>query len=338
MTNKLGVWFPTIHAGTGADIFTIRLVSALSARNIPAEIAWLPHRAEYAPWSVEIPHPPKWATVVHINSWLHQRFIPKGLPLVVTLHSSVHDPALKPYKNLLRTLYHRFWIKFCEAHSLKCASVVTAVSQYTADQATRSFGRKDIEVFYNWVDTDLFCPDAHPHPHYPFRLLFVGKPSILKGADLLPAIMRMLGSDFELRYTGKLENVSVLNLPKNMVSIGRLYSEKEIVTAYRAADALLFPSRLEGLSLAMLEAQSCGLPIIAARASSLPEIVKHNKTGFLCPLDEPRAFVEAAKKLRTPDVWSSYSDASRSRAITYFEKNDRVSAWVILYKRLSRSY
>lgn len=334
-SRALGIWFPAVRSGTGADVFTIRLAQALRARGIRADITWLPHRAEYAPWSVARPRPPEWATVAHINSWLHRRFIPRNLPLVMTLHSCVHDPAFKPYKKLPRALYHRFWIKRSEAHSLGRAAIATAVSQYTADQAAAIFGRKDIKVLYNWIDTDVFSPDARAHPHQPFRLLFVGKPSIRKGADLLPQIMRILGPDFELRYTGEPKDIGVSDLPENMISIGRLESEAAVVNAYREADALLFPSRLEGLSLAMLEAQSCGLPIIATRASSLPEVVEHQKTGILCPADQPEAFAEAAQQLCDSRKWLLISKTSRMRATKMFREEYRLGAWIDLYQRLS---
>lgn len=336
-SRPLGVWFPAIRCGTGADVFTLRLAKALNDRGIRAEITWLPHRAEYAPWSVPVPRPPTWATIVHINSWLHRRFIPKNLPCVVTTHGCVHDPAFKPYKNLLRALYHKFWVKRCEAYSIEHANAVTAVSQYTADQAIAVFGRKDIEILYNWVDTESFVPDSRPHPHQPFRLLFVGKPNIRKGADLLPKIMKILGPDFELRYTGEPKDIGVSDLPDNMIAIGRLSGDAAVIEAYQEADVLLFPSRLEGMSLAMLEAQSCGLPIIATQASSLPEIVEHQQTGLLCPADCPESFAQATYKIQNPDEWLRLSIAARKRSLMLFQEKIRVDAWVHLYEKLAQN-
>lgn len=88
------VWFPAVRAHSGADVFTERLAEGLRARGIRAEITWLPLRAEYAPWSVPVPKPPAWANIVHTNSWLHPRFLPPSFPVITTLHSCVHDPAL----------------------------------------------------------------------------------------------------------------------------------------------------------------------------------------------------------------------------------------------------
>ncbi|MCQ4974462.1 hypothetical protein NE662_09525, partial [Bifidobacterium pseudocatenulatum] len=62
------IWFPAIRTGTGTDVFTQRLVEGLVAIGIRAEITWLPLRAEYLPWTVAVPQPPNWATIVHVNT------------------------------------------------------------------------------------------------------------------------------------------------------------------------------------------------------------------------------------------------------------------------------
>jgi glycosyltransferase involved in cell wall biosynthesis len=329
------VWFPTIKAGTGTDVFTIRLVKALKKRGIKADITWLPHRAEYAPWSVSRPLPPRWANVVHINSWLPQRFVPQHLPLVVTSHHCVHDPFSTPYKDFVRRLYHRLWIKHCEAKNISHASKVTAVSQYTARQTTQVFGRSGIEVIYNWIDTEIYTPVLRPHPHDPFHLLFVGKPSRRKGSDLLLEIMERLGSEFELRYTGLPQDLDKAKLPSNIIPIGHLKDETALIEAYQNADALLFPSRLEGFGLVMLEAQAIGRPVIATNGSSLSEVAIQNLTGLLCPIDDIDAFANAAHTLReSPKRWKKMCENAAVHAKDHFAEESAIDAWIDLYRRI----
>src|SRR5690554_5649013 len=109
MNKPLAVWFPTVRTNTGTDVFTERLVKGLNQQGIKAEITWLPLRAEYAPWTVEVPKPPGWATVVHVNTWLYSRFLPKHLPVVAIVHHAIHHPNAKAYKGWLRTAYHKYW-------------------------------------------------------------------------------------------------------------------------------------------------------------------------------------------------------------------------------------
>ncbi len=309
------VWFPAVRCGSGTDMFTERLCAALRARGICAEITWLPHRAEYAPWTVSVPRPPSWANVAHVNSWLPQRFVPKNIPLVVTLHSCVHDPALTPYKNLAQALYHRYWIFPIERENLVRATRIVAVSCYTAQQAERTFCVPGITVIPNGIDDKRFFPLPCAHPHAPFRLLYVGNWSFLKGVDLLGPILERLGNKFVLYYTADRHGRERrYRLPKNCVCLGRLSGEP-LVRAYQEADALLFPSRLEGLPLTVIEAMACGLPVIAAAGSSLPEVIQAGVTGFLCPSDEVDAFVAACQRLaQDVDGWQRMRAEARARA------------------------
>lgn len=329
------VWLPAIRAHSGTDIFTMRLVEALNRRGIRAEITWLPHRAEYVPWSARVPRPPAWANLVHISSWLPQRFIPTSLPLIATIHLVVHDPALAPYKSWLQSVYHELWIKRVERNVLSRARAVTAVSTYTGKQAQCVFDRRGIVTIPNWIDTDLFRPRQKSSSHRPFRLLYIGNWSRRKGVDLLPHIMRRLGPAFELHYTSGLRSADMpKRLPSNMIPLGAIRDKAKLISVYQTADALLFPSRLEGFGLAALEAQACGVPVIAANNSALPEVVADGESGILCSSEDIDAFVCAARTVAdNPKLWRHMSDAGRERAITQFAESTAVARYIACYER-----
>lgn len=293
------IWFPTVRTNTGTDVFTQRLVADLCKRGVRAEITWLPLRAEYAPWAVHIPRPPAWATVVHVSTWLHTRFIPRSLPLVATIHHAVHHPDASAYKGPLRAAYHRWWIAPNERRVLRLAQRVVAVSQFVAESTRHSLLDVPLQVIYNGVDTERFCPGTRQRqPGEPFKLLFVGSWMARKGVDLLAPILRQLGEGFVLHYTGgPAAAKDKAHMPPNMIDIGRLQGDAAVVAAMQNADALLFPSRSEGFGLVAAEAMACGLPVIAARSASLVEVVADGQTGVLCPPDDVAAFVAAARSL-----------------------------------------
>lgn len=327
------IWFPAVRTGTGTDVFTERLVAGLQARDIRAEITWLPLRAEFAPWAVSAPPAPAWATICHINTWLHPRFIPKHLPVVATLHHSIHDPALRQYKGHLRTAYHRWWISLIERSTLRRADCVVAVSDFVADVTRQTLCDVPMQMIHNGVDTVRFHPGHRVRSaDEPFRLLYVGSWIARKGVDLLPPIMRELGSGFELHYTGgRTADRGRAGMPSNMFDLERL-SESQVAHAMQSADAFLFPSRSEGLPLVAIEAMACGLPVIATRGSSLTEIVENEVTGLLCPQDDVQAFVSAIRKLAADMTFcSNMAQAARRRVEAFFSIEVMLDAYIHSY-------
>lgn len=301
MSKKLGIWFPAIRTNTGTDVFTERLVKGLNESGIRAEIAWLPLRAEYMPWSVIAPNPPKWANIVHINTWLHPRFIPKELPVVATIHHAIHHPDALSYKGWLRAAYHKYWIAPIERSAMRRANTVIAVSQFVADTAKKTLVDVPMQVIYNGIDTEIFKPGNRVRqPNKPFRLLYVGSWMARKGVDLLAPIMRGLGDDFELYYTGgAAAEKDKANMPANMIDIGRLQGDEAVATAMQNADALLFPSRSEGFGLVAVEAMACGVPVIATKGPLMTEIIKQENNSQLCKKNDVQDFIRAIRALTT---------------------------------------
>lgn len=310
------VWFPNVRAGTGTDVFTQQLCDGLNERGIRAEITWLPHRAEYLPWTVPVPKPPAWANLVHVNTWLHERFIPGDLPVVATLHHSIHDPALRPYKGFLRAAYHDKWIAPIERRVMQRAQRVIAVSQFAADMGRKTLCDVPVEVIHNGIDTARFKPPSQERvPGKPFRLLYVGSWMSRKGVDLLAPILWELGDEFELRYTGGVSaERDKSNMPLNMYDIGRL-DGGEVAGAMQQADVFLFPSRSEGFGLVAVEAMACGVPVVGFKGSSISEIVDSGRSGILLQRDDIDGIVSAVRRLKKDvDLWRQMSEAAVRRA------------------------
>ncbi len=87
----------------------------------------------------------------------------------------------------------------------------------------------------------------------------------------------------------------------------------------RDLDVLPMPSFAEGFGLAAAEAQACGLPVIAADASSLPEIVLDQETGLLVPPGDADALVAALRRLLDdPALARRLGSAGRDHIVTTF--------------------
>lgn len=335
---ELGVWFPAIRTGTGTDVFTRRLCDGLNARGVRAQITWLPPRAEYLPHTVSIPEPPAWASVVHVNTWLHFRFLPEGLPVVATVHHAIHDPSLRGYKSFLQGMYHRRWIAPMETRVMRRADQIVAVSGFAAQMARQTLHDANMKVVHNGVDVSPAVDGRRGvGQHQPFRLLYVGAWRKMKGVDLLAPIMRELGDRFLLSYTGgPSARKSRAVMPSNTIDIGRLSSE-QVKAAMTDADALLLPSRSEGFGLVAIEAMSCGLPVIAARGTSLTELISDGRTGILCARDDVTEFVSAVRRLADcAQLASSISSAARKVALSRFGLETMVDAYAAIYRDVIR--
>jgi glycosyltransferase involved in cell wall biosynthesis len=75
---------------------------------------------------------------------------------------------------------------------------------------------------------------------------------------------------------------------------GFLHGE-ELASAYASSDIFVIPSRTETLGLVVLEAMSSGLPVVAARAGGIPEMIQDGVSGYL--FDEGAQAVEAIQEL-----------------------------------------
>lgn len=333
---KIKVWLPAIRAGSGTDVYTRRLAAALERSGIRAQISWFPLSHELLSSLLRRAQPPEGTDIIIANSWNAFAFRHFGLPLVAIVHHCVFDPELRTYKSVLQSLYHHFFAEPREVRSLHAADAVVAVSHCVANHLRQKLGLIGVEVIHNWVDTELFKPQPQEaRGDRPFRLLFVGRLSRLKGGDLLVPLMCKLGMAFELRLTAEPQDCLKMEPPANMIPIGRL-AEQDLIHAYQTCDALLLPSRAEGFGYAALEAMACGKPVIASNNTALPEIVSDGITGILCDTGNIEAFAKACQLLADEhEICSAMGIAGRQRAIEQFSVASELTHYVATLDRLA---
>lgn len=110
------------------------------------------------------------------------------------------------------------------------------------------------------------------------------------------------GKRFQLVIVGdgkekvQLQRLAAENLPGRVRFVGQV-PRNEMYRVYSACDVFAFPGIRESLGMVFLEAQSCGLPVVAFSNGGIPEVVKDRKTGFLVPPFALDPFVRAIESL-----------------------------------------
>ncbi len=172
------------------------------------------------------------------------------------------------------------------------------------------------------VDTNLFSPSKKAKKDTKI-FLFVGRLEKVKGLDTLIEAVRLLdvkGSKAEVWIVGSGSLEEKLKaqgkLLKNMRFLGAVPHEK-LAEIYNQADFFILPSISEGSPLTILEALSCGLPIIVSDIPSLSQIIKESKAGITFPVGNAERLSEAMVSISS----SKDLDVFRKNARDFAEKN-----------------
>lgn len=251
---------------------------------------------------------------VHINtyhalSWLYARDAQKaGVPVIIA-HS--HNTRLRPGPGRgAKTLLHRA----CRGAFARCATDLWACSRAAAEfmfpaETVRS-GR--VRFVPNGIDLRRFAPDSPAGealrrecaPAGETVFCHVGRLCPQKNQSFLLDVFSEIckrENDAVLLLAGDGEDESALRQKAETLGIAGqvrfLGAEKAVERVYQASDVFLFPSRFEGLGIALLEAQAAGLPAVCS--DQVPPEACVTDRVFRLPLEAgPAAWAERALACR----------------------------------------
>ena len=123
-----------------------------------------------------------------------------------------------------------------------------------------------------------------------------------------------------------------LNLCDHIKFLGK---QDGLVEILNAADVFLIPSQSESFGLAALEAMACGVPVISSSVGGLPELIKHNETGFIAEIGDVSRMAKYAIDLLTNErKHKLFSENSRKRTVESFDKSIVVPMYEKYYKKI----
>ncbi len=291
------------------------------------------------------------ADVLHANYWLsglvaHRLKHERDLPFATTFHTLArvkaeggdHEPEGRDR---------------AEGEIIGCADVICVNCDEEERQFRRLYGdpRGRVEVVAPAVEHAFFAPGDRAGARRALELpgdvpvvLFVGRIQPLKGPDVaVQALARMRHRDARLLLVGGASGIEgdheVRRLRRLVGELG-LDERVQFVppqphhilsSYYRAADAVVVPSRSESFGLVALEASACGIPVVASAVGGLLTLVEHGDNGFLVPDRDPVVFASHLDTLLDrPALAEAMGRRGYERSLQY--------TWGLAAARLRRVY
>jgi phosphatidylinositol alpha 1,6-mannosyltransferase len=131
--------------------------------------------------------------------------------------------------------------------------------------------------------------------------------------------------------------VERLHLRDKVTFLGFI-DDNELAPLYRLAHVFAIPSQAELQSLTTMEAMACGLPIVAANAYALSELVHHHSNGFLFQRGNSNEMAAYLDILVSNLALRKQMGASSLQIIARHDRTLILDQWEVLYRRLSHEF
>jgi N-acetyl-alpha-D-glucosaminyl L-malate synthase BshA len=235
--------------------------------------------------------------------------------------------------------------------SIEESDGVTAVSRFLKEKTLTNYAiEKNIEVIPNFIDSELYKPNKDN----PFRdkiapngekiLVHTSNFRVVKRVSdtirILEQVIKEVPTKLLLVGDGpdrsECERLCrQLDLCDHVKFLGKQDALVEILTA---SDIFLIPSQSESFGLSALEAMSCGVPVVSSSVGGLPELVRHNETGFIAEIGDIDRMSKYVIDLLTNDrKYELFSQNARNRAVNVFDKSKVIPLYEDHYNTILNS-
>ena len=274
-----------------------------------------------------------------LNNWSIKLVKKRKTPLILNQNGVFYPAWYKgnyERKNLpISKIYH-------------CADYVFWQSNFCRKASDRFLGKRlgDGEILYNSVDTKMFYPTKRKIDNI-FKFLITGnirKQNNYRIYSVLEAFQEITlnNKHVHLYMAGIIEDdeylkdrVNKLNINEYITFLGP-YSPKEAPFIYQMADAYVTMSFQDNCPTAVIEAMSCGLPILYSSSGGIPELVGDN-SGIGLEVTEDWEKINVPKKqqiymgmLEIMERRNDMSNFARDRAVKLFD----IDLWIKRHKEV----
>lgn len=185
---------------------------------------------------------------------------------------------------------------------------LTLVTSPQIKEELLSHGVRRVDVWKKGIDAERFHPrfrddgtrrlmtEGHPND---FLLVYIGRLGAEKRLrDIRPVLDRMPGARLCLVGGGPQEDDLRVHFAGTRTFFAGQLCGDDLSRAFASADAFIMPSDSETLGFVVLESMASGVPVVAAEAGGVPDLIEDRDTSFLVPAGDTDAFVERLEWLR----------------------------------------
>jgi len=270
--------------------------------------------------------------IIHSHDWLGLLALFSGAPHVSTTHGTwpmnwFFSPTYF-IGGTMQEIPHEF-----EMH---LADKVISVSKYQQEKL-RKRGIES-EVIYNGVDEEFLNPPKNQIEYEHPSILFVGSLDDNKAKYLAPFIKLLNRKSKKKVHTyviGAPVDRRIVKSLRNLENTHYLGVIDDVKPYYYGVDVLLSTSRLEACPLVPIEAQACGMPVVAFDVYSHAEIIKNGKSGFLVDLGNLDRMADKTLKILTDeDLRNEMGRNGIENVKVNFHWSDKAEEYIKLFKSL----
>jgi glycosyltransferase involved in cell wall biosynthesis len=272
------------------------------------------------------------------------------IPLVVTFHG--FDAQRSRLALLVEFKPSNLLFLIRERQLYRYAARVIAVSEYMKGCLIRRGCPADkITVHYIGVDTRKFIPDHRCRK--PFRIVNVSRHIPLKGIDTILRALSLIAGWFPeaklIQVGAGSESASLANLAKNLGIADRVtwlgeQPNDRVLEAMQSSSVYVQASRrdeagqTEAFGIALLEAQACGLPVVATNSGGMPEAMVDGETGFLFEENDHGGLADRlGELLANPEKIRDMGQRAREMVVQRFDIRARTAVLEQIYDEVLAS-
>lgn len=232
----------------------------------------------------------------------------------------------------------------------RTSDAAVAISHHTADEVRRLAGVDAQVIPYGvGLPPGVGAEAARAQAAGPFTVLFVGRLVERKGVDVLLDAAARLAPRHDLRLVivgdgperERLETHAANRGLGGKVQFRGRISPAELERAYASAQVCVLPAVVdrrgdtEGLGVVLLEAMSCGVPVIGSDIGGITDIIAEGVTGLLVAPGDPGALAAAIERLvRDPELARRLGESGYRRVQEEFSWEAIAARWDGVYTSL----